>query len=240
MLKYRKMEIALIGYGAMGKIIAHLAENKNHKIAVIVDETAANFSAERLAEKLKIADVAIDFTVAEAVERNVEACLLANIPLVEGTTGWNAKREKIEKMVKDANGAFVFGANFSVGVNLFYRIADFASELFSKFTDYEAFIEERHHSRKKDAPSGTALKLKDIIAKHIEKKFSVAATRAGNIPGTHIVGFDGIADTIELTHRARSREGFASGAILAAEWIKGKNGFYEFTDVMNEILKTNF
>nr|HQU83012.1 dihydrodipicolinate reductase C-terminal domain-containing protein [Pyrinomonadaceae bacterium] len=133
--------------------------------------------------------------------------------------------------------AFVFGANFSVGVNLFYRITDFASELFAKFEDYETFIEERHHSRKKDAPSGTALKLKDIVSQHITKDFSVAATRAGNIPGTHIVGFDGNADTIELTHTARSREGFASGAILAAEWIVGKKGFWEFTEVMDEIIK---
>ena len=121
-------------------------------------------------------------------------------------------------------------------MNLFYRITDFASELFAKFDDYEVFIEERHHSRKKDAPSGTALKLRDIVAKHIENDFSVAATRAGNIPGTHIVGFDANADTVELIHTARSREGFASGAILAAEWIVGKRGFYEFTDVMDEIL----
>ncbi len=231
------MKIALIGYGAMGKLIATLAENKNHEIAVIIDDRDANLSADKLAEKLKDADAAIDFSSAEAVRRNSEACLLANIPLVEGTTGWNAENESIKKLVEEREGAFVFGANFSVGVNLFYRITDFASELFAKFEDYEAFIEERHHSRKKDAPSGTALKLKDIVAKHIREDFSVAATRAGNIPGTHIVGFDGTADQIELTHTARSREGFASGAILAAEWICGKQGFYEFTDVMDEILK---
>lgn len=231
------MKIALIGYGAMGKLIATLAENKNHEIAVIIDEADANLSAEELAAKLKGVDAAIDFSIAEAVKRNVEACVLAKVPLVEGTTGWNSQREEIKKFIKENNGAFVFGANFSVGVNLFYRIADFASELFAKFEDYEAFIEERHHSRKKDAPSGTALKLKDVVAKHITKDFSVAATRAGNIPGTHIVGFDGTADTIELTHTARSREGFASGAILAAEWIAERRGFYEFTDVMDEILR---
>ena len=231
------MKIALIGYGAMGKLIATLAENKNHEIAVIVDEADANLSAERLAEKLKSANVAIDFSSAEAVERNVRACVLARIPLVEGTTGWNNRREEIEQFIKENNGAFVFGANFSVGVNLFYRITDFASELFAKFEDYEVFIEERHHSRKKDAPSGTALKLKDLVAKHIRDDFSVSATRAGNIPGTHIVGFDGTADTIELSHTARSREGFASGAILAAEWIVGRKGFYEFTEVMDEIIK---
>jgi 4-hydroxy-tetrahydrodipicolinate reductase len=230
------LKIALIGCGAMGKLIANSAENKNHEIAAVIDEADANLSAESLAEKLKGADAAIDFSVAEAVKRNVEACVLAQIPLVEGTTGWNAERVGIEKFVKETGGAFVFGANFSIGVNLFYRIADFASELFAKFDDYEAFIEEQHHSRKKDAPSGTALKLKDIVAKHITKDFSVSSTRAGNIPGTHRVGFDGSADQILLEHFARSREGFASGAILAAEWIVGRKGFYEFTDVMDEIL----
>jgi 4-hydroxy-tetrahydrodipicolinate reductase len=232
----KKMKIALIGYGAMGQLIKTRAQNKNHEIVVVIDEADAGRSAEDLAEKLKGADTAIDFSVAEAVERNVRACLLANVPLVEGTTGWNAKKETVKNLVEESNGAFVFGANFSIGVNLFYRITDFASELFAKFEDYEAFIEERHHLRKKDAPSGTALKLKDIVAKHIAKDFSVAATRAGKIPGTHIVGFDGTADTIELTHTARSREGFASGAILAAEWIVGRKGFYEFTEVMDEIL----
>lgn len=231
------MKIALIGYGAMGKLIQTLAENKNHEIAVVIDESDAKLSAESLSEKLKGVDAAIDFSVAEAVRRNVEACLIANIPLVEGTTGWNAEKDFIKTLVEEKQGAFVFGANFSIGVNLFYRITDFAAELFAKFDDYEAFIEERHHSRKKDAPSGTALKLKDLVAKHIEKDFSVSSARAGNIPGTHIVGFDGTADTIELTHTARSREGFASGAILAAEWISDKRGFWEFTDVMDEILK---
>ena len=231
------MKIALIGYGAMGKLIRTLAENKSHEIAVVIDEADANLSAERLAEKLRGADAAIDFSTAEAVRRNVEACLLAGVPLVEGTTGWNAEREAIKNLVEAENGAFVFGANFSIGVNLFYRIADFAAELFSKFEDYEAFIEEQHHSRKKDAPSGTALKLKEIVAEHIQKDFSVSSTRAGAIPGTHRVGFDGAADQILLEHAARSREGFASGAILAAEWIMGKKGFWEFTDIVEEILK---
>lgn len=230
------MKIALIGYGAMGKLIEALAENKNHEITLIVDEANANLSADQLAEKLKNADAAIDFSAAQAVKRNVEACLSANVPLVEGTTGWNNELENIERLVKEKNGAFVFGANFSVGVNLFYKIADYAAEIFSKFEDYEAFIEEQHHSRKVDAPSGTALKLKDIVAEHIKKDFSVSSTRAGRIPGTHRVGFDGFADQILLEHFARSREGFASGAILAAEWIVGKKGFWEFTELMDEIL----
>ena len=231
------MKIALIGYGAMGKLIRTLAENKSHAITIVIDESDANLSATKLAEKLRSVDAAIDFSTAEAVRKNVEACLLADVPLIEGTTGWNGEKELIKNLIEEKRGAFVFGANFSVGVNLFYRIADFASELISKFEDYEAFIEEQHHSRKKDAPSGTALKLKEIVAANIRRDFSVSSTRAGAIPGTHRVGFDGNADQILLEHLARSREGFASGAILAAEWIAGRKGFYEFTDVMDEILK---
>jgi len=231
------MKIALIGYGAMGKLIETIAENKNYEIFAVIDESDAELAAVELAEKLKGADAAIDFSAAEAVKRNVEACLTADVPLVEGTTGWNSEKETIKKLVEEKNGAFCYGANFSVGVNLFYKITDYAAALFAKFEDYETFIEEQHHSRKRDAPSGTALKLKEIIAKNIKKEFSVSSTRAGAIPGTHRVGFDAAADQILLEHAARSREGFASGAILAAEWICGKKGFYEFADVMEEILK---
>lgn len=230
------MKIALIGYGAMGKLIERLAIEKGHDIGVVIDESYADLSGGDLAAKLAGADVAIDFTTAEAVRRNVEACVLAGVPLVEGTTGWNSERDAIEKLVSDADGSFVFGANFSIGVNLFYRVVDFAAELISKFPEYEAFIEEQHHSRKKDAPSGTALKLKDVVSNHIKNEFSISATRAGNIPGTHRVGFDGPADQIALEHTARSREGFAAGAIMASEWIVGKKGFYEFTDVMESLI----
>jgi 4-hydroxy-tetrahydrodipicolinate reductase len=139
--------------------------------------------------------------------------------------------------VESEGGAFVYGANFSIGVNLFYRIVDHAAELFSRFPEYEVFIEELHHSRKQDAPSGTALKLKEMIERYEDRVLSVASTRAGNIPGTHRVGFDGRAEQIVLEHMARSREGFAAGALMAAEWIAGKKGFYEFGEVIEEILK---
>lgn len=228
------MKIALIGYGKMGRIIETLAQEKGDEIVARIDEN----NSENLVEQLKIADVAIDFSNAEAVRRNVEACLAANVPLVEGTTGWNTEKEEIKNLIESKNGAFVFGANFSVGVNLFYRITNFASELFAKFDDYEAFIEEQHHSKKLDAPSGTALKLKEIVEQNIKKDFSVSSTRAGRIPGTHRVGFDGTADQILLEHSARSREGFASGAILAAHWIVGRKGFFEFTEVMNEVVNS--
>ena len=223
----------------MGRLIEAVAVSRGHEIGVIVDDKDANLTAAELSDKLKGCDAAIDFTVASAVERNVEACMRAGVALALGTTGWNEKRAVIEQIVAENGGSLVFGANFSIGVNLFYKIAEYAAEIFSKFPEYEVFIEEQHHSRKLDSPSGTALKIKSVVEKHIEKDINVAATRAGNIPGTHRVGFDAAADQILLEHTARTREGFASGAVLAAEWIAGKPGFYEFTDVIDEILRNN-
>lgn len=218
----------------MGKAVQALALSKGHEITVIVNEAHSGLDAAGLAPTLRAADVAIDFTVASCVSRNVEACMLAGIPLAEGTTGWLDEIDEIRGMVEERNGAFVYGANFSVGVNLFYKVAGFAAELFARFPEYEAFIEEQHHSRKKDAPSGTALKLKEIVAEHIKAELSVSSTRAGNIPGTHRIGFDGPADQILLEHTARSREGFALGAITAAEWVVGKKGFFEFSEVLDD------
>src|SRR5438046_2355071 len=179
------MNIAQIGTGNMGRIVAAFVNSKGHTIAIAIDSAEASLDAGKLSEKLKGADVTIDFSVANAVLRNVEACMLAGVPLVEGTTAWSEGRTEIEKLVKKHSGAVVHGANFSIGVNLFYRVTDFAAELFSKFPEYEVFIEEQHHSRKKDAPSGTALKLNDIVMRHLGKNNSVSSTRAGSIPGTH-------------------------------------------------------
>jgi 4-hydroxy-tetrahydrodipicolinate reductase len=228
------MRIALIGYGAMGKLIERLAVEQGHEIGIIIDDSDNNSFAAEVAEKLKGCDVAIEFTVGIAVLRNVEACVMARVPVVVGTTGWHEQRPEIENVVSEGQGTLIFSSNFSIGVNLFYKVAEYAAELFSKFPEYEGFIEEQHHSRKKDAPSGTALKLKEIALKHIGIG-EIAATRAGNIPGTHRLGFDSAADQILLEHTARSREGFALGAIQAAEWIIGKGGFFEFTEVIEEI-----
>lgn len=230
------MKIALIGIGKTGSLVRTLAEKKGHEIVAVVTRNDEGKSVDELAQLVSNADAAIDFSTPERVRQNVEACVAAGVPLVEGTTGWNAQRDEIETLVREKDGTMVFGANFSIGVNLFYRIVDHASELFARFPEYEAFIEEQHHSGKKDAPSGTALKLKDFVSKHIEKDFSVSSTRAGNIPGTHRVGFDGQFDQILLQHLARSGEGFAAGALMAAEWIVGKKGFYEFGDVLMEVL----
>jgi 4-hydroxy-tetrahydrodipicolinate reductase len=230
------MDIALIGYGNMGQLVRARAEARRHTVNVIISEAHADLAAEQLSETLRTADVAIDFSSARAVRRNVEACLAAGIPIVEGTTGWNSEREAIERLVLQHGGAMIFGSNFSVGVNLFFRVAEFAATLFAKFPEYEAFIEEQHHSKKVDAPSGTALKLRELVAEHIHTDLSITATRAGNIPGTHRLGFDGNADHIVLEHLARSRESFAHGAIMASEWINKKEGFYEFSDVLEEML----
>jgi 4-hydroxy-tetrahydrodipicolinate reductase len=231
------MKIALIGTGQMGSMVESLARARGHEIAAAVDETSGALSASALANKIEGCDVAIDFSVADAVRRNTGACMAAGIALVEGTTGWAEHLDEIKAVVERYDGAFVYGANFSIGVNLFYRIVDHAAELFARFPDYEVFLEEQHHSRKKDAPSGTALKLKEFIENNIDREFSVTSTRAGNIPGTHRVGFDGPADQILLTHTARSREGFAAGALFAAEWIVERKGFYEFGEVIEEILQ---
>jgi 4-hydroxy-tetrahydrodipicolinate reductase len=232
------MKLALFGHGAMGQLVEGQALAGGHEIGLVVTSRDARRSAEDLAEVLRGHDAAIDFSVATAVLRNVEACARAKVPLVEGTTGWSQESEDVSRLVESNGGALVYGANFSVGVNVFYRVVARAAELFAAVEGYEPFIEEAHHSRKRDAPSGTALKLKEILAARLPgETISVTSTRAGHIPGTHRVGFDSAADQITLTHTARTREGFAAGALLAARWVQGRRGVYEFSEVMDEILK---
>lgn len=230
------MNIALIGYGSMGKMVEAKARERGHSIVTVVNEHHSGLDADALADSLRASEVAIDFTAAEAVRRNVEACMAAGVPLVEGTTGWNGEIDVVRNLVESNNGGLVYGANFSVGVNLFYRIVENASRLLAKFPEYEVFIEEQHHSKKKDAPSGTAIEIKHIVGNHFDDDFSISSTRAGYIPGTHRVGFDSPSDQILLEHTARSREGFALGAVMAAEWIKDKKGFFEFSLAMDEII----
>lgn len=232
------MRLALIGYGAMGKLIESLAKQAGDEIGLIVDENNRPADAE-LVKQLRGHDAAIDFSIAEAVKKNVELCVSAGVPIVIGTTGWLKELEEITTIVSRGNGSLVHGANFSIGVNVFYRVVTMASEMLSKVNGYEPYIHEAHHSRKKDAPSGTGLKLKELVANSFAKEFSVSSTRAGSIPGTHDVGFDSSADTITLTHQARNREGFATGAIWAAKWISKRKGVYEFTQAMDEFLRSN-
>lgn len=230
------MKLALIGYGVMGRLVEDCARQAGHEVTLRLDLAEAELSFEALADRLKGADATLDFSVGSAVPRNVEACMRAGIPLVEGATGWNEQLPAVRRLVQDHHGAMIYGANFSVGVNLFYRIADRAAELLSSQSGYAPFIEEAHHSRKLDAPSGTARKLGDILAARLGHEVPVSTTRAGFIPGTHRVGFDSPGDQIMLVHTARSREGFAAGALAAAAWIRRRKGIYEFSAVLDDIL----
>ena len=231
------MRLALIGYGAMGAMVGATLLNRGDEAGVVLNSDDKDLTIDQLTEKLRGHDAAIDFSTGAVVLRNIEACVRAQVPLVEGTTGWKDKEAQAKEIVAEHNGALVYGANFSIGVNLFYRLTEHAAKLFAAVEGYEPFIEEAHHNRKKDAPSGTALKLRDILSEYFEGDISTASTRAGHIPGTHRVGFDSEPDQVLLTHTARSRQGFASGALVAAHWIVGRTGTFEFAEVIDEILK---
>jgi 4-hydroxy-tetrahydrodipicolinate reductase len=232
------MRIALFGHGAMGRLVEERARGEGHEVALVL--TSRDAGRLELAEELRGLDAAIDFSVAGAVRANAELCARANVPLVVGTTGWREEEENVRRLFEEHEGALVYGANFSIGVNLFYRVAERAAALFARFDAYGPFIEEAHHARKRDAPSGTALKLRERLASHYEGDIPVASTRAGHIPGTHRVGFDSAADQVLLTHTARSREGFASGALAAARWIQHRRGVYEFAEMIDEMLGASF
>ena len=230
------MKLALFGKGSMGQLVRARAEQDGHDVALVLTSGDAGRSADELRDVLRGHDVAIDFSIGGAVLANVTACAAAGVPLVEGTTGWNSFESEVRRIVTEYDGALIYGANFSIGVNLFYGLVARAAELFKGLPDYAPFIEEAHHARKRDAPSGTALRLRDLLTP-LGVDIPMASTRAGHIPGTHRVGFDSIADQITLTHTARSREGFAAGALLAASWIVGRKGIYEFSQKVNEILQ---
>lgn len=231
------MKLALIGYGAMGQLVGQLASAAGDQIGMKLTSNESDQDVDEVAAMLRRHDVAIDFSLGPAVLRNIEACAIAGVPLVEGTTGWKEQESRAREIVTERGGALVYGANFSIGVNVFYRIVRDAAKLFAGLDQYEVFIEEQHHLRKKDAPSGTALELKRLMGECIKAEIPVASTRAGHIPGTHRVGFDSAADQILLTHTARSREGFAAGALLAAHWIMGRKGVFEFSEVIDEVLR---
>ncbi len=230
------MRIALFGHGAMGKLVEERARSAGDEVALVFTSRDAKRSAEDLAASLNSLDAAIDFSVGEAVLKNVDAAARAGVPLVVGTTGWRDDEAEARRIIEERGGALLYGANFSIGVNLFYRIIERAAELLACFEDYAPFVEEAHHARKRDAPSGTALRLRDILASEFAREISVASTRAGFIPGTHRVGFDSAADQILLTHTARSREGFAAGALMGAHWIMGRRGVFQFSEMVDEIL----
>lgn len=220
----------------MGQLVGRLAKEQGHEIAATLTSRDAERNRDEVIADLHDCDVVLDFSVASAVTKNIECCLLAGVPLVEGTTGWKVNAGELRRTVDESDGALVYGANFSVGAQLFFRIAASAAELFQNLDSYDAFIEEAHHKRKRDAPSGTAIQLGEVVSDHLGRDVPISSTRAGHIPGTHRVGFDSSADQITLEHVARSREGFALGALLAAKWIVERKGVFEFSEVFDEIV----
>lgn len=223
------MKIALLGYGKMGKMVEEAARRGGHEIACVIDPALGSTG------ELTEADVCIDFSEPGAVLENIGRAARARVAIAVGTTGWYDRLDEARRVVEESGIGLVYGSNFSIGVNLMFKIARYASELFSRFPIYDPFIEEIHHKFKKDAPSGTALSLKRIVEASGARDVPTASTRAGYVPGTHKIGFDSEADTLTITHAARSRAGFAEGALVAARWIQGRTGFYEFIDVIDEL-----
>jgi 4-hydroxy-tetrahydrodipicolinate reductase len=231
------MRLAFLGDGRMGSVVLARAREAGHTIGVVLNINDAGLAPDKLVAALRGHDAAIDFSAPDAVLSHVTACAGARVPLVEGTTGWQAQEAEARRLMERAGGAMVIGANFSIGVHVFYRLVDRAAELFRGVAAYDAFIEEAHHANKRDAPSGTALQLRTLLARRLGRDVPIASTRAGHIPGVHRVGFDSAADEVTLIHTARSRDGFAAGALAAARWIAGRRGVYAFADVLDEILE---
>ncbi len=221
------MELLLLGYGKMNRLVADLAAERGHRVAGTVD------AGDMFPAGWSAGLVAIDFSVSAAVLEHAQRCAAAGIPLVIGTTGWLDQLERVRALADQSGAGVVYGPNFSVGVQAFYRIVAAAAAALP--ASYEAFVWEAHHRQKLDAPSGTALHLTQLLRRGGHDPGAIASSRAGAIPGTHTVAFDAAEDTITLTHTARSRRGFAAGALLAAQWILGRRGLHEFGEVMDSL-----
>ena len=220
------MKLAIIGYGKMGRLIEQLAPEYGFKSIIALD-IGDDFA------KAAGADVAIEFTTPEAALSNIEKLAAMKLPVVVGTTGWLSHMDRVQAAVEKNGSALVWSPNFSVGVNVFLRVVREAARLLADEKEYGAWAWEIHHDTKKDAPSGTMIKLvEEMKAAGYPRNIDVSSSRAGRHPGTHEIGFDSAADTITLRHAARSREGFARGALKAAQWIVGKQGVFEFGDVL--------
>lgn len=228
--------LAIVGYGKMGRLIERLAPEYGFdvrlKLAREQNETGKGLSREALRD----VDVAVEFSVAAAAPENVRRLAAQGVRTVVGTTGWYAELPAVRRAVEENSSGAVWGANFSIGVNLFLQIAAHAASLFAAHPSYEAWGWEMHHAAKKDAPSGTLLRLAEVMhASGYERSIPLSASRAGTHPGTHEIGFDAPEDTITLRHTARSREGFARGALEAARWLAGKQGFFEFREILGDL-----
>ena len=217
--------ILLVGYGKMGQLVEELALSQGFQIADRIDIGQGDWT--------KPADVAIDFSSADAFRANFPRYVERKLPVVIGTTGWSADESTFRAQAERAGLGIVAAANFSIGANLFHLMVAEAARLMQPHEQYGAWIHEAHHAAKRDAPSGTAIVLRDVMAKaSFARPVDMSSTRAGAIPGIHTVGFDGPSDTIELIHTARDRRGFATGALLAARWIQGRKGWFTMQDVL--------
>jgi len=218
------VNVLIVGYGKMGQLIDALAAEQGIGVAGRVDDGRDEWRA---------ADVAIDFTTAEALLENFPRYVELKMPVVIGTTGWGPHAASFREQAERAGLGVVASANFSIGVNIFQLVVNEAARLMRQQPQYGAWIHEAHHATKRDAPSGTALTLRDaMVNAGFDRAIDMSSTRAGAIPGVHTIGFDGPSDTIELTHTARDRRGFAAGALLAAKWIRGRTGWYTMQDVL--------
>ncbi|WP_333821148.1 4-hydroxy-tetrahydrodipicolinate reductase [Ohtaekwangia sp.] len=233
------MNIILLGYGKMGKIIERIALERGHTITARIDmnnlhefETATG-------------DVAIEFSHPDAAFENVKKCILKNIPVVCGTTGWLKQKPEIEKLCREQNGSFFYASNYSLGVNIFFKVNEFLAKMVSNFSEYDISMDEIHHSEKRDAPSGTAITLAEGVLKHVKGKTKwvnedtghkedlyIQSFRIDQVPGTHVVKYASMIDDIEIRHIAHSREGFAKGAVMVAEWLKDKKGVLGMDDYL--------
>lgn len=236
------MKLALIGYGKMGKIIEEIALQRKHEIVLKIDmDNLSDFTKEKISK----ADVAIEFTGPHSAYENVKKALEFGVPVVCGSTGWLEKLDEVKKIAVEKNGAFLYASNFSVGVNIFFEINKRLATLMASHPDYEAIIEEIHHTQKKDAPSGTAITLAEQILSYNKKKkrwvnevsdnpedLEIISQRIDPTPGTHSVKYSSAVDDIEIIHTAHSRKGFALGAVMAAEFLKGRKGVFSMKDVL--------
>jgi 4-hydroxy-tetrahydrodipicolinate reductase len=230
------MKIALLGYGKMGQTIERIALERGHEIVLKKDEFNTY-------EGLSNADVAIDFSIPAVAVANISNCFYANVPVISGTTGWLDRYDEMAALCKEKNGAFISSSNFSLGVNLFFGLNEYLAKMMSKFGSYSVEMEEIHHTQKLDAPSGTAISLAKGVIENSdytnwtleeakENQIHIEAVRTENVPGTHTVTYSSEVDTIEIKHTAHNRDGFALGAVIAAEWIVGKHGIFTMKDVL--------
>ena len=236
------MKLALLGYGKMGQEIEKAALERKHTIALVID---INNQHEFTIENLNKADVAIDFSTPSSAVRNINTCFEAGIPIVCGTTGWNNELEKITAICKEKNQALFYSSNFSIGVNILFAVNEYLADIMNKFGQYDVSIEETHHTQKLDSPSGTAISIADQVIAHLERKhkwslenndqpenLAIKAIREGDIKGIHEIRYESEEDYLTLKHFAKSRKGFALGAVLAAEYIKSRKGIFTMRDLL--------